>query len=196
MEKTWQGALCCALAVEIHNKYPLQCLSSGGNPIKCPLSTTNVSWRAGALYIFSAPAPHTSWIHHCICKLLWEWDAVELQHQWETQSKINFISDISANKTPRQAFICIFSTVVVCLSYSGIRAVTFFSHSALPSLSLLPPDFPKVPCFMCAFLWNRGAGRVERSRDERPRRGRMKWGGCLFSAPKPHTFLEWLWSVA
>ena len=116
----------------------------------------------------------------------------------EIKSKRNvFISDTSWENKCLGGHVSafFFFSVVVCLNYSGIRAVTFFSHSALPS-PLLPLDFPKVLCFMCAFLWNRGAGRVERSRDDRPRRGRMKWGGCLFSPPKPHTFLEWLWRAA
>lgn len=70
-------------------------------------------------------------------------------------------------------YLHFFFSAVVSLNDSGIRAVTFFSHSALPSLSCLLIS-PKCWCFMCAFLWNRGAGRVERSRDDRPRRGRMK----------------------
>lgn len=103
------------------------------------------------------------------------------------ESKINFISDISANKTPRQAFICIFSTVVVCLSYSGIRAVTFFSHSAFPSLS--PASwFPQSAVFYVCFSLESGSwqGREEQRRASETWENEMRW---LFILPAKATYL-------
>lgn len=132
-------------------------------------------------------------------RLLWELRNLIIRQPTNTEQikfiNIGHISELRCLGWHESAFL---SSVVVCLNCPGICAVTFFSHSLLLLLLLtLPPlDFPKVLCFMCAFLWNRGAGRVGRSRDDCWRRGRMKWGGCLFAPPKPHTFLEWLWSEA
>lgn len=51
-------------------------------------------------------------------------------------------------------------SVLVCLNYSGIRAVTFFSHSALPSLSCLLIS-PKC-CVLCVLFF--GIGELAGSR--------------------------------
>lgn len=121
-----------------HNKEPSTVPFQWRKPDKVPsLDYKYLMTRWCPLYIFSCPCPsnilnpplHLQAVVGVGCCRA----AASVRDKDE--SKINFISDISANKTPRQAFICIFSTVVVCLSYSGIRAVTFFSHSAFPSLS-------------------------------------------------------------
>lgn len=104
----------------------------------------------------------------------------------------NNIWDILENNCPGmhlyffQCCVKLFKAVV-CLNYSGLCAVTFFSHSALPSLScLLISPKCRVLCVLFFGIGGNWQGREEQRWPSETWENEMRW---LFILPAKATYL-------